>query len=443
MALIALIPAIFCTVALFFWPPARVFRNIVLPVIILLPLYYSFKAPLVPPIDFGDAVLIPLGIGLTLRALPFWRYTLMDLWLILFVISTGVADRLAGYSTGSTFELFDSVSKILVPYMAGKLLIEQDGNRAATLKRIVTLMVVAAIPSFYEVFWHDNLYRAAFQPYLFANSVWLTQMRNGFGRLAGPYAQAELAGMVFLVGAVFALFLARYFHWGERFRHAPWLPVRKSTLVIAVLLLALILTQSRGPELGILIAIPIALVGRSRRVLRSIFIAVVFAAVVGSASYVAIMRYTDTQQIKSEDQSSAVYRKILLDNYLPLAEHGGPWGRGLSFLDYHAVGAQASIDNEYLFVWITQGYVGIAAFLLLVGGTLTNLVLATIYSPQKIDRSFAFTLLGIFVGLLFVVATVFLGVQALIFFFLIVGWSQTLRTPPAERKHPALQQVYT
>jgi hypothetical protein len=443
MSLIALIPAIVCTVALFFWPPAKVFRNVALPVIILLPLYYSFKAPLTPPIDFGDAVLLPLGIAIAFRGMRLWHYSFMDLWIVIFLISTCVADRLSGYATGSIFELFDKTNYVLIPYMAGKMLIEQDGNRAAIVKRIVVLMFAASIPSFYECFWRDNLYRIAFQPYLFANTIWLTQIRNGFGRVAGPYAQAELAGMTFLVGIVLALFLARYYRWGERFRRAPWFPIRKSSLVIAVLLLALLLTQSRGPELGALIAIPIALVGRSRRVLRSIFIAAVFAAVVGSASYVAIMRYTDTRQVTSEDQSSAVYRKIMLENYLPLAEHGGPWGRGLSFLDYHAIGAQASIDNEYLLVWLTQGYVGILSFLLLVFGTLYNLVLATIYNPQKIDRSFAFTLLGIFIGLLFVIATVFLGGQPLIIFFLIVGWSETVLLRPAEREYPVFQQVYT
>jgi hypothetical protein len=440
MSIIALIPALVCTVALFFWPPARVFRNVVLPVILLLPLYFVWKAPLLPPIDFADAALLPLGIALALRGMRFWPYSFMDLCLVLFVISTCVADRLSGYATGSTFELFDNVTKILVPYMAGKLLIEQDGNRAATIKRIVLLMFGAAVPSFYEVFGRDNLFRRAFQPYLFANAVWLTQIRNGLGRIAGPYAQAELAGMTLMVGVVLALFLARYYHWGGYFRHAPWIPFRKSSLVAATLLITLLFTQSRGPELGLLIAVPIALVGRSQRVLRSILIALVFAAVVGATSYVAIMRYTDTKQVSSEDQSSAVYRKILIDNYLPMAEHSGAWGLGLAF---HPIGIQTSIDNEYLFVWLTQGWIGLSTLLLLIGGTVYNLVFATIYNPQKIDRSFAFTLLGIFAGLLFVMVTVFLADQSLIIFSMIVGWSQMIPVRGTERPYPAFQQVYT
>jgi O-antigen ligase len=441
MSIIALIPAAACTFALFFWTPGRVFRNIALPVVLLLPFYFYWKAAMLPPIDFCEGVLMPLGIAMAIRSMRTWRVSVMDLWLLLFVLSTCVGDRLSGFVTGSTFELFDNVCKVLIPYMAGKLLIEQEDARAATLKPMVLLMFAASIPAMYEWKGFDNLFRMAFKPFFPGLEIpWITQMRNGYGRIAGPYAQAELAGMTFLFGLILALYLAQYYDWGPRFRFAPGLHLRKLTLVAGMLLLALLMTQSRGPELGLLFAVPIALVGRARRVGRAALIAAAIVAVVGCVAYVSLQKYTTTAEPTTEDQSSAQYRAVLLENYLPVAEHSGAWGYGLAF---HPVGKQTSIDNEYLFIWLTQGWVGLLSFLMLIGGTFYNLLYAALYNPQKLDRSFAFTLLGILVGLLVTAATVFLGDQPEVLFFLLIGWSQALRVRPVEHKYAAFQQVYT
>jgi hypothetical protein len=123
-----------------------------------------------------------------------------------------------------------------------------------------------------------------------------------------------------------------------------------------------------------------------------------------------------------------------------MAEHSGPFGLGPHF---PVIGKYQSVDNEYLFVALTDGYIGLGSFLILCAGTVYNLVMAAAYNPQRLDRAFAFTLLGLFFGILVCIATVYLGLQPLIFFFMTVGWAQSLRVRPVPQPHAVFEQVYT
>ena len=269
---------------------------------------------------------------------------------------------------------------------------------------------------------------------------WTRQFRGGHARITGPFWQAELAGTMLMIGVLLSLWLARYTDWGGRFRSAAWIPLRKSSAVASMLILAVFLTQSRGPELGLLFATPIALVGRSKRVLRSALLVSAFLIFAAAVAYVGIMRYSATKSPGSEEQQTAMYRAVMINHYLPMAEQSGPWGLGPRFPRF---GIYVSIDNEYLLLALVQGWVGLGTFLLLSIGTLCDMLWSAIYKPQKADRAFAFTLLGIMLGMLVILATVFLGYQPHIFFFLFVGWSQALKGQQPARRQPQLRGVYT
>jgi len=441
MSIIILIPGFVCAFALFFRSPAWVFRCVVLPSILLLPLYYEWKVALLPPVDFSDAVMLPLGIAMAIRNMSRWRFSILDLFLILFALSQCTGDRILGQSTASVFELFDSLCKVVVPYMAGKLLIEQDNARSATLKQIVTLILAASLIGMYEFRGLDNPWRMAFGPFFKGEEIpWATQLRGGFGRISASFAQAEVAGMMIVYALLLAIFLGRHYRWGERFRSMPGLRLRKSSLVVTLLLLALYMTQSRGPELAFVCAIPIAFIGRRRRVLRTAVLVATFMLIGGSIAYESLVKYAATNAPTSEEQETAAYRAVLLESYLPMAEHSGPWGLGPHF---PTIGKYKSVDNEYLFVALTDGYVGLGSFLILSAGTVYNLIMAAAYNPEKLDRAFSFTLLGLFMGILVCIATVYLGFQPLIFFFMTIGWAQAVRIRPAPQPHPVFQQVYT
>jgi hypothetical protein len=441
MSIIILIPGVVCILALLFRSPAWVFRYVVLPSILLLPLYYEWKVALLPPLDFADAVLLPLGIAMAIRSMPRWRFSILDLFLVLFALSQAAGDRILGQSTASVFEFFDSLSKVVVPYMVGKLLIEQDNARSATLKQIVTLIFAASLVGMYEFRGLNNPWRMVFGPFFKGELIpWATQLRGGSGRISVSFAQAEVAGMMIVYATLLAIFLGKHYHWGERFRSMPALSLRKSSIVILLLVLALFMTQSRGPELALVCAIPIAFIVRSRHVLRTAILVVLLMVAAGGVAYESLVKYAATNAPTSEEQETAAYRAVMIKNYLPMAEHSGPWGLGPHF---PVIGKYQSVDNEYLFVALTDGYIGLGSFLILSGGTLYNLVMAAAYNPQKLDRAFAFTLLGLFVGILVCLATVYLGFQPFIFFFMTVGWAQTVRVRPAPQPFAVFEQVYT
>ena len=440
MSIIILIPALACLIALFCWSTTRTFLNIYLPVFFLVPIYYFWKVAALPPIDFGEAALLPLGFAILIKDLRHWRPTLMDLSLVLFIFSSCYADYLAEPHTYFVLALFGTIVTSLVPYMIGKLLIEQHNARVATVKRIVLLLAICCVLSAYEYKMGQNPFSLAFRHFFPSETfAWKTQIRWGFGRVSGPFGQSELAGIILIFGLVFALWAGYYHLWPQRFRYFRRWPLSQSATFITLIAVTLFMTQARGPWIGALVAVPIALIGRSKRVLRTAIITV-FSLVIGiGAVYIGLNRYA-SGPVNSQEQETAQYRQQLLTNYIPVAKAGGAWGWGQ---DFPRVGGQGSIDNQYLFVALTQGWVGLLAFCLIAAESLIHMFASAVLAPEKSDRYFAWSMLGIMLGLLVTVFTVFLGLQTFQLFFLLAGWSQALPTRSKSTHQLAFETVYT
>ena len=253
---------------------------------------------------------------------------------------------------------------------------------------------------------------------------WRTQLRWGFGRVAGPWGQSELAGIMLVFGLSLALWMAWQHLWEPRFERLQWLRVKKATLITAIMVITLFMTQARGPWLGAAVALPVLWIGkRSRHVLRnSIFVALLLV-VVGGLGSVALQGYSSGTQASSNEQQNAQYRNQLIDNYIPVAVAGGAWGWGQ---DFPRAPGQDSIDNEYLFLALTHGWVGCLAFCMIALGTVWRGGRAAAMAPSPFDQSFAFCLLGVMLGVMVVIFTVFLGNQTFELFFLLAGWVQAL-----------------
>ncbi|MDE1163405.1 MAG: O-antigen ligase family protein [Acidobacteriaceae bacterium] len=402
-----------------------------LPLFILFPSYYFWKVAALPPITVGQSALIPIGIAILLKLMPRWRWTTADLWIALFMLSTCVTDYRNGHTTGSIFDLFNNLVEGVIPYMIGKTLIEQAGLRLETARRVVKLMIVCALISFYE-------YRMSINPFtlvwgrFFPNEsfAWKTQLRWGFGRVSGPYGQSELAGLVILFAIMLAVWLAYAKPWPEKL---PWFnhPLNVKTLIFMVLFVFLFTTQARGPWLGCVFALPIAFIGKSKRIWRNSLLFALVALPLLGVGYVAAKKFVSDPNPASNEAQTAQYRQQLLDNYIPIAKQGGAFGWGQ---DFPRAPGQDSIDNEYLFVWLVQGWVGAGAMCLLAAECLVRLILAAVVAKNRMDRFFAYSLFGAFAGILLTIATVFLGNQPYQLFFLIAGWSQVLnRVNPVER----------
>ncbi len=418
---IIFIPTVLTVVALFRTSLTKVFLNIYLPVLLLLPLYFHIKLPGLPPIDFSEAVAIPLGCAMIYRLWPFFTFTFSDVALAVFIASSGLAHFLTHDTTHGIFNIFYLLFEALVPYLFGKLLIEHFDIRVQTVRRIVILMAAGCFISVLEYFLGVNPFASAFHPFFPGQKlIWITQFRWGFGRVAGPYGQSELAGIMLFTGIVLTVWVSSAYPWKETFGNA----VKVRTALLVVLVITLLSTQARGPWLGGLLALPIALLGLTRNLKRNALVLLAVCLVAGLALYVKGKAYTSVNP-SSDEQQTAQYRAALLDSYVPIAQKGGAWGWGEGF---PVVQTYNSVDNEYLLLWLVQGWVGMVSFVVIAAGTVYRLIVATLRSTGKRDRFFALTLLGCFSGILLTVGTVFLFGQPLQLFFLLAGWAQSVKT---------------
>ncbi|MBS1799377.1 MAG: O-antigen ligase family protein [Acidobacteria bacterium] len=425
--LATLIPGIICIIVLLRSKTQDALLDVVLPVLLLVPVDFYLRIRPLPPLNMIDAVLLPLGIGMLIRDLPRWRFSRADLWLAIYIFSYGYADRRMGQSTASIFRWFIVLTTGLVPYMAGKLLIEQNGIRAKTVKRFISLLCIASIFSMYEYVKESNPFQyfwGHFYPGQW--SGWITQTRWGFGRVAGPYAQSELAGMILLTGLLLTLWLGHKRYRSRDIVSLQTVTLKHVKLVTFILFITLGMTQARGPWLGTVIALPIAWIGLARFPKRRALFVFVVGFAVGIPAYIAGKDYASGRRTDyGSEKETAQYRAELIDNYIPIAQQGGAWGWGP--LGFPRINGQVSIDNEYLLTYLAQGYVGLTTFILLLAEAAFALMREGFRTKSIRDRHFIFSMLAVVAGISFTLGTVYLGAQSYEVLFLLIGWSQSIR----------------
>jgi hypothetical protein len=403
------------------------FLSVYLPLLLFVPSPFNVRLPHLPPLSLVDTTLLSLGIGMVLMDLSRWRFSRMDCWIASFICTSAYCERIPWGTNGAFMVLITTILECGVPYMAGKLLVEQPGMRVETVRRIVVFIAVAIVPAMPEFFLHWNAY-THFWSHFFPGQWSIPQVRMGFGRIAGPYDGAETAGMVLLMGLPLARWLQHSKTKGAI--GYPNHPFKHGRVIILILVAALCMTQSRGPWIGAIIAVATASIGRAKNALRQAILVFGLGLVIGIPLYSMGKAYATVPDGKatSEQQQTAQYRNEMIDRYTPIAKWGGAFGWGNNF---PRVGGQDSIDNEYLLVWLLQGYVGLTFLILIVVDGAASLVRAGIKAHSIQERSFIFTLLGALLGLAVCLYTVFLSDQPYQIFFLIIGWSQALHSVDA------------
>ena len=246
---------------------------------------------------------------------------------------------------------------------------------------------------------------------------------------------AEEAGIVFVIGFFISLWLWFVYRGRTGPTERKILGVQSSFLCSSAIVMGLLMTLSRGPFLGAAAGWLIARIGPSQRKMVGVALAVflfIAGAVVVHQSAASLSRSENAParagaNTQDESQASAAYRTRLFEVYEPVAERGGWFGwsatkfpRDLSFW---------SIDNEYLLLWVTQGKVGIGFFLLITLEGFIALIRAMFIAERSVDLYLYFCLIGMLVGLVLILTTVFLAGQGLILFFFCLGWIQSLPGP--------------
>jgi O-antigen ligase len=431
MKLVILLPGLLACLALARRTVPQVLLDVYLPTILLLPMYFDLRLKHLPPLLFSETAMLPIGIAmaalLASRRLE-WQWSLTDIWIALFVLLVGISEsRQTNTHTGG-LDIFSELTGAVLPYMAGRLLIEPYRLRAAFIRRFVVLLSFVAVVGLYE-FKSGRSVTQALWKHVFPDEpiIWPQQMRWGFGRIAGPYAQSILCAMIFLIGLLFCMWLRRaYPQWGTR-RFFAYVPLRIRTAIFAAMIAGLLMTQSRGPWLGAILAIAIVWVGRQQDTRRAAWKVTAAAVVLLAMSWGYANRYTSgtIAQAKNLEQQDAIYRRELLKSYIPIVKERPLIGWGIT--DYPVMHNQFSIDNEYLLLAVTQGLIGLALFVLINVENWRRMLRAMRWMTGPADRAFLFCLMGIMGGILATLTTVYLGMQVFYLFFLLTGWIHGLQ----------------
>jgi O-antigen ligase len=465
MELIILLPAVACWVALARGPIRRALLDVYLPVVLLLPQYYSVRFPHLPPLTFADAAILPLGAALWVKEMRRWRLEWMDLWVVLFAVSGGLSEGLSTALADGTWkqllavdgppvgrladgglQLFAGICTMVLPYMLGKLLIEKPGleghpARKRVLRRVVVLLAIVAGLSIFDFLTGKSIWQKVGWHLFPGQAVaWPVQTRWGFGRAAGPFAHAILAGMIFMMGLIYCLWLRKFApNWGTR-RVFHGLPLTVRGLVLWAIVAGLLMTQSRGPWVGVGLALVLGLLVWKLPLGKAALAFAIVLVVLSAATYYFGKRYTDVEisRSTSEAQRSAIYRRRLIDEYTPLIQQRKAFGWGITTLP--AVHGQTSVDNEYLLLAAMQGFTGLGLFLVILLGSVARLVRLARRRLEREDKALVFAHLAVLIGMMTALTTVYLGEQALLLLFLIVGWIQGMN-PAAEGAGTADAQV--
>lgn len=464
MELIILLPAVACWIALAKGPIRKALLNVYLPVVFLLPQYYTIRFPHLPPLTFADCAILPLGAALFVKEIRYWKFDWMDLIVFLFAFSGGLSEGLStaladgtwrnllavntpevvGNIANGGLEFFQAICSMVLPYMLGKLLIEQHGvqgqpARKRVVRRISVLLAIVAGISVFDFLSGQSIWQKVGR-HLFPDEIvgWTVQTRWGFGRAAGPFAHAILAGMIFLMGLMYCLWLRSFApNWGTR-RVFSGLPLTVRGLVLWAIIGGLLMTQSRGPWIGVGLALILAMLVRKLPLNKAVLAFLCFLAIFSVAAYHYGMRYTnvDINHAHSEAQQNAVYRRMLIRTFLPLIRERKAFGWGITTLP--TMNGQKSVDNQYLLVAASQGLTGLALFLLILGGSCIRLFRLAQRDLETEDRALVFAHLTVLLGMMISLTTVYLGEQALILLFFVVGWIHGMNpAAKASASHPS------
>jgi hypothetical protein len=432
MSLLLLVPAL---ISLFLVLRGRVetaFLSVYLPCVLSLPDDYRLRIPHLPPTSAAEFALIPLGAVGLYRLIRSGSFALMDLLVPLYTASVGLSEILhTPVRNDGIFFAMNATIAIFLAYVAGRTLIEPD-LRVATVRRFVLLILLDGIPGLYEWRMGQSLYGLFGQKVLGIQSVSArVQLRGGHGRMGSVFAgDAELGGIAFAMTIclnAWLVYLRRVkasVDLGEMMTkfekyHVPGL----------VLLLYLLMTQSRGPMIALGAGYLILQIPRFKST-RTMTIVVAFLFIGGyvamSAFFTAYTTVTEGTAM-TEQQASAAYRRAMNELYPPIAEKGGWTGYSMAGIPH--IGGMESIDNHYLLVHLAWGRLSYILFILIVWNNIRVLLVRSWQLIAVQDRAFIFSVSAAMAVLWITLLTVFLGGQLPQIAFLLMGWIQSTGQP--------------
>lgn len=418
MQILALFPGLCAIVLLFFRSPARVFLDVYLPSVFLLPDYYRWVTEGLPDPSFHHAAVLPIVSVFLLTSVLRWRFSLLDFFVVGFAASVSYSEYLnVGYSEAQNL-LFDQLCGVVFVYILTKGLIEPEGLRIAAAKRITLLLGMVAVSSVYEFKMAWNPYAGLLAPYFPDQLNWVTTFRWGFARVAGPYGHAILAGVMFAVGY-------RLQRWLEG--RGYWETPQKAQGISLALAAGVLMSMCRGPWLGAACGAAVMFILHARDRKRALVLTCVAVLLVGAPIILAMKGYLSVKRTMaiSTAQETIAYRRELIEQYVEIMLKKSAWGWGHN--QWPRIPTMDSIDNQYLLLPLQHGLVSLGFFLAIILWTGGRLCWYGVHSVRGSEESeLALTFFASYLVIVVTLTTVYLGAQTVQLFFLLTGWSEGL-----------------
>jgi hypothetical protein len=443
LSAVAGIPGILALIVCMRSGPQRALVRVYLPTLLLLPTYFHWTFTL--HLGFSETAIIPIAAVFIARSWNNWRWSLTD-FLVLGLVAIMIVSQYvnSGYSMAQNLAIH-GICNVILPYVLAKGMLHDEQLRVDFVKTVVILLAFIAITSIYEFRMTPDPYKilpAFFFPGQFDA---FAQRRYNLTRIAGPFPHAILCGMM-LAGAYW---FARWLEWtGSWPGKVPFLPISKVKFCQLAIFGGCLMTISRGPWLGAIVAIVVVwlCMSRDKRALAINAFVLALAAVPifwAASSYVSVTR----DQSASETQETAAYRHELIQKYIVIAEERPIWGWG--FTDdpgggqaFPILDGMKSIDNHYLLLALEHGEFALALMVaILIWTPLRLLIYAERRAYGDPDGLLAFVLLGVYITFAVSIATVWLGGQTQPMLFLVAGWSEGLLLVPSRVRQTMTQSV--
>jgi hypothetical protein len=404
----------------------KAFLNVYLPCLLILPTYFVIRLPHLPPVSMASGALIPIGISMLVSPRIPWRLKRMDLWVVLFMVSIGLSETLReGDPKAGMIMWIEDFFEMFLAYVVGRQVIEPN-LRLATVKRMIFLFLMGVPFELYE-------YRFGINPftrigYLFGIAGgWFVQLRGGHARIAGPFAHAILAGILFVVAIGLNHYLQYLYKLNPNSLGPRMSKLQRYNVPMLVLPGLLFLTGSRMPMACGVLCYALLLIPRFKSMKTGVLTIGSILLIGGSIGYTAFQKYTTVKEGErsGEAQASAIYRRQLLENYAPALEVGGWLGWGMD--TFPRFPGQESVDNNYLILQLAQGKLGKYSFTLLGIEAVLSLALTLRKLQSRETQYLAFSLMTSLIGIFAALTTVAMFEQVIQMLFLLLGWSQSIQ----------------
>lgn len=421
-------------------PVARAFLLIYLPTVLLIPHNFSPNTPFLPNLNFSHYAIIPIFIAflifpgkkqLTLRK----GIRLLDVLVVSYVIviiyseyyNSGMNDIVSSKQSLWLSILYRHMLNIILPYYLARKLIHGNGLTKEFGKVLIVCCLISLIISVYE--WkmvinpHIVLLKSFFPDT--PDFIWVPSFRFGLVRISGPYDHPILFGTGIATAFILNHWLSKNGFWKKHFSFLFLKSYLKGPFIGALLFIGLFLTLSRGPLYSSIFALPILGLGYSRHRWLYLFgIAATFLVIAAFVlQYIAYYSSLDSKMASSLE-GTAIYRVNLINAYVEYAQEKFWLGSGST--TWPKATGMVSIDNAYLFILITHGFLALVLFCSILLVTSLKLFFTGMKIPRqyRINQSLAFTLLGILFMLGITFITVYMAHQVEILTFIFVGLSQ-------------------